>query len=105
MSLRVDARFTSGNVAAVHVVENTIQFSASPCGGSEALWFYFRIIESAPDGPHPENVTLTLRFVRNMTGCDAPTALRPVHRGNNQGWNRTRTTHVTTADERGQPLR
>ena len=94
MSLRVNARFGAGNVAATAVIETEtsaeVQFSANPSGGSEALWFFFRVDESAPDTPHPETLKLTLLYVRNMTGCDSLASLHPTHRGEGQGWNRTR---------------
>jgi hypothetical protein len=94
MSLRVQARFGAGNVAATTVIETEttaeVKFAASPCSGSEALWFFFRVDESAPDTPHPETLTLTLLYIRNMTGCDSPASLHPTHRGEGQGWNRTR---------------
>jgi len=102
MSLRVDSRFHGGNVAAVRVQENEtsseIFFSADPSGGAEALWFDFRVIESNPDTPHPGTLTLTLEFVRNLTGCDSPSALHPVYRGEGQGWNRARSGRVSNED-------
>ncbi|NQU41088.1 MAG: hypothetical protein HQ523_14145 [Lentisphaerae bacterium] len=106
MSLRVDSRFASGSVAAVRIAEHdadtTVHFAASPGGASESLWFHFRVTESAPDHPHPESITLALSFVRNLTGCDAPAALRPVYRGENQGWNRAKAGQLSIADD-GQP--
>jgi len=103
MSLRVDSRFSAGSVAAVRICENEscaeVQFAANPCGGSEALWFDFRILESSPDAPHPENITVTLEFVRTMTGCDSPSELHPVYRGEGQGWNRTRAGKMSTGDD------
>lgn len=106
MSLSVDFRFAGGSVAAVRVCESEscteVQFAADPCGGSKALWFDFRVIESSPDVPHPENITITLRFIRTMPGCDSPSGLLPVHRGEGQGWNRTRAGKLLTDDD-GQP--
>ncbi len=103
MSLRVDSRAASSNVAAVHISENDsateVQFTAAPCGCSESLWFHFRLRESASDQPHPDKITLTLLFVRSMTGCESPGALRPVYRGANQGWNRAKAGRVTAADD------
>jgi hypothetical protein len=105
MSLQVDARFNGGSVAAVRIAETEssaeVLFAASPSGGAEALWFSFRIVESAPDAPHPETLTLTLGFVRSMTGCGTPTALHPVYRGEGQGWNRARAGKLST-DPDGQ---
>ncbi|MBT3192619.1 MAG: hypothetical protein HN341_08695 [Verrucomicrobia bacterium] len=105
MSLRVDARYRGGNVAAVRIVEENneaeVFFAANPCGAPEALWFDFRVLESDPDAPHPDTITLTLKFVRNMTGCDSPSALHPVYRGEGQSWNRTRSGRLST-DADGQ---
>ena len=105
MSLSVDTRLPAGNATAVRIAENEssaeIRFAADPCGGSEALWFHFRVVESSPDTPHPEHVTLTLMFVRNMTGCNHPATLRPVFRGSGQSWNRTRS-GKTAVDPDGQ---
>ncbi len=101
MSLRVDSRFAGGNVAAVRVVESAsaaeVEFAAHPCGGSESLWFFFRVVASAPGEPHPNSLTLTAKFLRNMTGCASPASLRPVYRGEGQNWNRTKTGVVSTA--------
>jgi hypothetical protein len=103
MSLRIDSRFASSNVAAVHITESDsaadVQFTAAPCGCSESLWFHFRVGASAPDHPHPDKITLTLLFVRSMTGCESPAALRPVYRGDKQGWSRTKPGHVTAAGD------
>jgi hypothetical protein len=105
MSLRVDARFNGGNVDAVRIIENEtaaeVLFTASPRGGPEALWFDFRVHDTTPETPHPESITITLGFVRNLTGCDTPAALHPVYRGEGQSWNRTRTGKVAT-DADGQ---
>jgi len=104
MSLRVDAQFSGGNVAAVRIQQNDthsrIFFSATPCGGAQALWFYFRMIESDPNASQPETVTLTLEFAQNLTGCDIPSNLRPVFRGEGQSWNRTRAGSIS--HENGQ---
>jgi len=103
MSLRIDSRFASTNIAAVHITESDsgadVQFTGAPCGCSESLWFHFRVCESAPDRPHPDKITLTLLFVRSMTGCESPAALRPVYRGDKQGWSRTKAGHVTIAGD------
>ncbi len=99
MNVRVDAKFPEGNVAAVRMQQDAsiayIYFTANPCGRSEALWFYFRITNTAPDSPHPESLTLVLEFVSNLTGCDDPSHLYPVFRGEGQGWNRVRSGIVT----------
>ncbi len=103
MSLRVESRFSGGNVAAVRVLEKApsaeIEFTAHPCGGSESLWFHFRVLESSADEPHPANLTLTLKFLRSLTGCNTPAAMHPVYRGEGQNWNRTKTGVVSTGED------
>lgn len=104
MSLRFDAKFPGGNVAAVRILQDESQarvsFSPHPHGGSQALWFHFRLIESVPSATHPETVTITLEFVQTLTGCDTPSELNPVFRMEGQGWNRTRGGRVSR--ENGQ---
>ena len=89
MSLRVDAKFSGGNVAAVRVQQNEthpkIFFTANPCGGAQALWFNFRVSKTEPEAPHPESIALTLEFAQNLSGCDSPADLHPVFRGEGQG--------------------
>ncbi len=102
MSLRVDAKFSGGNAAAVRVQQNEnlarIFFSANPCGGAQALWFNFRIIASNPETQHPDTLTITLEFAKNLTGCETPSDLHPVFRGEGQGWSRTRSSNISRDD-------
>jgi len=41
-------------------------------------------------------LTLTLVFIQNLTGCDTPSDLLPVFRGEGQGWNRVRPGRVSS---------
>ena len=102
MTLRIDTKLPAGNVAGVRIRQNETQckvcFTANPNGNAEALWFYFRMTESDPHAHHPESLTLTLEFVNSMTGCESPSDLHPVFRGEGQGWNRARSGIVSTDD-------
>jgi hypothetical protein len=103
MSLRVESKFPGGSVGGVNVdAQNDppeVFFSANPSGGAECLWFNFRLTEDDLSGKHPDKVTLTLRFLRNLLGTDSPTALRPVLRSKGQNWMRGKAGTVQIAPD------
>lgn len=72
MTLGVQAKFPGGNVAGVEIGQRDgipeIRFAADPCGGAEAMWFYFRIDESTPDPARHTKLRLTWTMIDNVGG-------------------------------------
>ena len=106
MALRILNRFPGANVRLLSLrqaPDPEVVFTADPHGGTEALWFDFRIEDPDPPATVPEQLTLTLRFFGNLLGGNDPARLRPVMREPGKSWNRLRAPSVTVLDD-GQPL-
>ncbi|HMO52765.1 MAG TPA: hypothetical protein PKA21_16785 [Kiritimatiellia bacterium] len=92
MSLSVSTRFPGGNAAGVSIQQRDgypeIRFASDPCGGAEALWFYFRIEESNPDPERHSKIRLTWTLIDNVTGGDAPAVCVPVSSAPGHTWTR-----------------
>jgi hypothetical protein len=90
MPLKAHNRMDGGNAAVLEVRTGgetpEIAFAAHPHGGPECLWFYFRIVETAPATTPPEKLRLVLRFADTMLGCGVASSLRPVYRPEGKGW-------------------
>lgn len=81
MALKVTTQFPGGNVAAVDIRNRDdipeIRFASDPCGGAEALWFYFRVEESSPDPAKHTKIRITWTMIDNMHGSDQSTLCIP----------------------------
>ena len=94
MSLKVYTRFPGGNAVDVEVLEGgptpEIRFASDPCGGPEALWFNFRLVETAPDPARQTKVRLTWKHFDNVLGAAEPATCVPVCQPAGQAWMRLR---------------
>ena len=103
MSLKVSSKITYGNASAVNVLYDTeipeIIFTASPYDNAEALWFCFDLFETEPDKVVATKVTITLKHLRNLSGCDNAMELKPVYKPKGQQWFRTKSGHQHVADD------
>lgn len=92
MSLNVTTRFPGGNAAGIEVGERDglpeVRFASDPCGGTEALWFYFRIEETAPSPSRHTKIRLTWTLVENVTGGNDLGACIPVASSPGHTWSR-----------------
>jgi hypothetical protein len=90
MSIRVTTDIPHGNVADVEIVErdgiSEVLFSAHPNGGTEALWFCFRV--TIEGNEIPDTVRLTLRHPDTLLGSPRSEKVRPVIRRSDQDWER-----------------
>ncbi|MBL7115439.1 MAG: hypothetical protein ISS35_06710 [Kiritimatiellae bacterium] len=74
-------------------------FAADPAGGCKALWFCFRLVETAPAETHPDKITLTLVFTRNMLGFEQPANCHPAYQPQGKNWFRTGGGMVRTRED------
>lgn len=92
MSLKVNSRIPYGNAADVEIDETgeilEVRFASDPYGGSEALWFHFRLTETQPDLPRLNKVRLVWKYFDNLPGGGNPSACAPVCRPAGQSWTR-----------------
>jgi len=92
MALKLTTRMPYGNACATRIRTNgdevEVQFSPSPCGFAERLWFYFRLFESTPDTPQGTRIKLILKHADTLSEIDEPSALVPVYHKDGQGWSR-----------------
>lgn len=92
MTLKISSKFPGGNVAAVVVTERDglpeVRFASDPCGGAEALWFYFRIEETAPDSARHTKIRLTWTLVDQVYGSEASGPCVPVFSTPGHTWSR-----------------
>jgi hypothetical protein len=90
MSLKVNTRIPFGNADVVDIRPDPslpeVRFAAGPHGGPESLWFCFELVETEPEREHAAKLKLTLKFLRNMLGCEDPAALKPVYKPEGQQW-------------------
>ena len=91
MAISVDASMPGGNVAEAYVEETEqaaiVRFTAAAHGGTERLWFRFRI--DGLSGESKRQVRLVLDHPDTMLGAQRPETLRPVIRHDGADWKRT----------------
>lgn len=92
MGLKITSNFPGGNIAGVDVGERDgipeVRFASDPCGGAAALWFYFRIEESAPDPVKHTKIRLTWTMIDNIPGSQESTLCIPVATTPGHTWSR-----------------
>lgn len=90
MAIRVLNRFPGANVRVLGVraegPEPEVNFTADPHGGTEALWFHFRVDDPSPPATPPAMLTLTLRYFETLSEAGDPAALRPVTHEAGKNW-------------------
>lgn len=104
MSLHLQTDFPGGNACAVDVREaadrDIIYFAADPRGGTEALWFYFRVVEC---DRRPVELVLTNIDTCLGGGSEHWQRVRPVVRQAGSTWERLPAAQIDTlADGRRQ---
>ena len=107
MSLKLNSRFPGGNAADVEIVETSpipeVRFASDPCGGPEALWFCFRLEETAPDPGRHTKVRLVWNHFDNVLGAGDSPCCVPVCQVPGQPWTRlTQGQETRTPDGRRQ---
>lgn len=92
MSLRIHSNYMSANVCGAQIRETSgmpeIVFAANPKGGTEALWFSFRIRETKPEDNQSGKMGITLRHPDLWGNPAAALDVLPVYRPHGQGWHR-----------------
>jgi len=103
MSLKVTTQLPGGNAADVEIREDgacpEVRFASDPCGSPEALWFCFRLIETAPDPARQTKVRLTWKYIDNLPGMSDTTACRPVFQPVGHAWSRLKQGEETRAPD------
>jgi len=103
MSLKVSSRITYGNATAVNIIGDTdlpeIIFTVAPHGHAEALWFCFEVIETEPEKVTASRIKITLKYVRNLAGCNEIQELKPVYQPKGQQWFRMKSGHANIASD------
>ena len=107
MSLKVTTRFPGGNAADIEIVAGgpvpEVRFASDPCGGPEAMWFHFRLEETAPDPATQTKVRLTWTYFDNVLGATESPDCIPVCLVPGQAWARLKRGEETrTPDGRRQ---
>lgn len=94
MALKISTRFPGGNAADVEILQEgdhpEVRFSSDPCGGPEALWFFFRLVETTPDPERQTKIRLTWKHFDNVLGASDGQACVPVCQPAGQAWMRLR---------------
>lgn len=104
MALAVESAFPGGNACAVEIVSSgdrhVVRFAADPHGGTEALWFYFRV-----EGCDGRQVELVLSNADSCLGAGSQwDATRPVFRQAGGDWERIGRTELRALpDGRHEP--
>ncbi|MCG2739255.1 MAG: hypothetical protein L6300_03325 [Syntrophaceae bacterium] len=92
MSLKVNTQVTGGNAADIEILEDSIcpevRFASDPYEAPEALWFCFRLVETASDPARQTKVRLTWKHFDTMLGSSDSTACRPVFQPAGRAWSR-----------------
>ncbi len=92
MTLKAITRFPGGNAAAVTITEREglpeIRFISDPCGGPEALWFYFRLEETKPEPERHTKVRLTWTMIDQVHGGTESVCCHPVCASPGHTWTR-----------------
>ncbi len=103
MSLKVSSRITYGNASAVNVKQNgdipEVLFTATPGNSAEALWFCFELFETEPDTVTSTKIKITLKHLRNLSGCTNALTIKPVYQPKDQQWFRMKSGHPHVADD------
>ncbi|MCP5488944.1 MAG: hypothetical protein H7A43_09890 [Verrucomicrobia bacterium] len=91
MTLKFSSRFPGGNAAAYDIDTSgampEVRFTSDPCGGVDALWFHFRLEESAPSpGDNERKIRLVWNFVDGLYGVDDSLSCVPVLMAPGQPW-------------------
>lgn len=100
MAIRVKADFPGGNIC--HPVVGRLDdatgvtFSAHPKGGTDALWFHFKIRETSPHSMTEGKISFTLRGLDEWMEPSMAGDLLPVYRPQGQGWHRCSSGTITT---------
>ncbi len=92
MAIKIHDRFPGANVRVLAVRDKAnaveIEFAADPHASPQCLWFCFKVVESAPEAPHPAKLTITYRFFNTLQGASSPEGCRPTYHPEGQGWYR-----------------
>ncbi|MGI5869288.1 MAG: hypothetical protein ACOX9C_07585 [Kiritimatiellia bacterium] len=109
MAIKVFDRFPGANARILSVRNDApapeVVFTPDPCGGTEALWFNFRIHDpSPPANSAPESLKLSLVFFDTLLGGCNPATIRPVLRERGKAWSRLRSPEVKTEPDGLQTL-
>lgn len=91
MALKIYDRFPGANVRVLGIQSSgttpEVIFTPDPKGGTEALWFDFRLHDpDATAESAPESVTITMRFFETLLGASNPAAIRPVMQERGKNW-------------------
>lgn len=106
MALKIYDRFPGANVRVLGIQTSgpspEIIFSPDPKGGTEALWFDFRLHDpDATDESTPETLTVTMCFFETLLGGSDPSTIRPALQEDGKNWVRLKPPSVHT-DPDGQ---
>lgn len=109
MAIKVIDRFPGANARILAVRDDAkapeIVFTPDPRGGTEALWFDFRVHDpSPPAAGAPESLKLSLAFFETLLGGSNPAAIRPVLRERGKAWSRLKPPEVKTEPDGLQTL-
>lgn len=103
MSLKVNTRLPGVNAADIEILEGgecpEVRFASDPYEGPEALWFCFRLMETAPDPARNSKVRLTWKHFDNVSGGSDFTACRPVYQPAGHAWSRLKQGQETRAPD------
>ena len=107
MTLKVRTHFPGGNAADIDIAGTEpipeIRFASDPCGGTEALWFHFRLEETTPDPARHTKVRLTWNYFDTLPGAANTPGVIPVCQLPGQPWARLKQAEETrTPDGRRQ---
>ncbi len=99
MSLHVQTQFPGGNACAIDIRSTSerdiVYFAADPHGGTEALWFYFRLVECSD---RPVDIVLT-NVDSCLGGAHNWQRAQPVWRQAGATWERLETGAVEILDD------
>lgn len=106
MALKIYDRFSGANVRILSIRTSgpspEITFSPDPKGGTEALWFDFRLHDqNATTESAPETLAVTMLFFETLLGGSDPSMIRPVLLEDGKNWVRLKPPKVKT-DPDGQ---
>lgn len=107
MSLKASTQFSGGNAADIEILTGgpipEVRFASDPCGGTEVMWFHFRLDETAPDPTTQTKVKLTWTYFDNVLGASESPDCIPVYHVPGQTWMRVKQGEETrTPDGRRQ---
>ncbi len=92
MNYLIETRIPFGNACQISVDETKspveINFSPSPHGGPETLWFCFRVLRLNKNNTKKNVIRLVLRNFRNLLGGSNPALVSIVSKSGNSSWHR-----------------